>query len=341
MNELDELGELRGFRDEVPAPGPDRLAAGRARLLRESRRGRPRFRRPAARFVLAACAAVLVGAGGTVVALQGGSPPAGTRPVSATVFLERAAAAAERDTGRRPANDQWVYTKVFFDNDDRPRQARPRDRQEQWIRFDGLKSAYPPPIAGPGEQLKIVDNDYAETYGDDSEERTPAEWYDYLRGLPGEPSALLAAVYRRHDEYVREFGGVRFPQGRDQWVFSRLADYLARVPVVPPSTRAAVFRALGAVPGVQVRGGAVDALGRSGTAVVRTGADGVREEVVIATGSYAYLGVRMVTTVPKTFSPRPGLGAPKEFRRVTPAGEVLNDQALEASGIVDEPGARP
>ena len=39
-----------------------------------------------------------------------------------------------------------------------------------------------------------------------------------------EVRSLLAAVYRRHDEYVREFGGEPFPQGRDQWVFSRLAD---------------------------------------------------------------------------------------------------------------------
>lgn len=344
MNDLDELRELRAFRDAVPPPDPDRLASGRARLLRESRGGgrrrRSRLRSPAARLAVAAGAAVVIGAGGTVAALRDGSPPAETRPVSATVFLERAAAASEREPDRRPANDQWVYTKVSFDVGDHPPQARPADHFEQWVRFDGLKSAYPAPIADPGGGVKIVDNAYAETYGNDSEERTPAEWYDHLRDLPDDPPALLAAVYRRHDEYVRESGGEAFAQGRDQWVFWRLASYLERAPSVPPSARATIFRAIADIPGVEVRARAADALARPGAAVVRTGEDGVRVEVIIATGSYAYLGTRSVNTVPMTFPPPPG-GSGRPVRPAVPAGKVLNDRALAASGIVDEPGVLP
>ncbi|MFD0900718.1 CU044_5270 family protein [Actinomadura sediminis] len=344
MNDLEELDELRAFRGDVPEPGADRLAPGRERLLRAARggRSRPRFRLPAVRLAVAAGAAVAVGAAGTFAVVRDGPPPADVRPVSATVFLERAAEAAERAPDRRPADDQWVYTKVVFPPPKEARRARPAGHREQWVRFDGLKSAYAAPIAGPDEKLEIVDNDHQETYGTDSEERTPAEWYDYLRGLPSEPSALLAAVYRRHDAYVRETGGERFPQGRDQWVFWRLADYLSRGAVVPAAARATIYRAIARIPDVRVRRGVADAMGRSGTAVVRTGADDVREEVVIADGTYAYLGTRMVNTVLKTPPPFKGDGrGPGPPREPIRAGAVLSDHALAVSAVVDEPGVRP
>ncbi|MEU8800286.1 CU044_5270 family protein [Spirillospora sp. NPDC048819] len=333
---MNDLEELRAFRDEIGAPDRDRLAPGRERLMLAAtdprrmpnrRRTRVRRRMPVRRLGVAGAAVAALGAG-VMIALpdDGGPPPVTTRPASATVLLERAAQIVETRQDHRPADHQWVYTKVFHGRAD-PRAPEHEVHQETWTRFDGLKTAR---YANGGE-LKVDHENWAES-DEDSEERTPAQWYDYLRALPDDPSALVAEMRARAREYDAEMGGEGYRMGRDQWVFRRLTGFLANEPSIPGSGRAAVYRAIGKIPGVEIRKDAKDALGRPGVAVTRTGDNGIRDEFVLTAGSYRYLGTRAVATGDLTF---PGV------RRPVPAGTVMIDQALEASGLVDRPGRRP
>ncbi|MGP4023879.1 CU044_5270 family protein [Actinomadura sp. 3N407] len=349
---MNDLEELRAFRDEVRAPGRDRLAPGRERLLRSAagRRRTPVRRMPVRRLAVAGTAVAALGAGVVIVVPDGGGPPpVAARPVSATVFLERAAQIVETRPDHRPGDHQWVYTKVFHGRAD-PRAPEHEVHQESWTRFDGLKTAR----YSNGKELKVEDEDWVKT-NEDSEERTPAQWYDHLRALPGDPSALVTRMRARAREYDAEMRGEGYGQGLDQWVFRRLAGFLANEPSIPRSGRAAVYRAIGRLPGVQVRQGAKDALGRRGVAVTRTADDGIRDEVVLTAGSYRYLGMRVIAARELT-SPavrRPVIDQTREAsgvitagelpfpRRPVPAGTVMIDQALEASGVVGRPGQRP
>ncbi|MER6813901.1 CU044_5270 family protein [Spirillospora sp. NPDC000708] len=333
MNDLEELG---AFRAQVPEPGPERLAPGRDRLVREAR-SRRRVLVPAWRAGLAAGVAAAAAAAVAAVALDGtdsASPPVAARPVSATRILERAAETVAGRPDRRPAPHQWVYTRTYQAGmEGAPSAMR---HLESWVRFDGRETARYD--AGPGRKPRLV---VSRTVRDgDAEERSPAQWYDYLRALPDDPAALLAKIDQRAASYNAENGGRLYTgeDGRDQWVFGRLADFLGQGPSTPDSRRAAVFRALARIPGVQVKEGTRDALGRPGTTVSRTGRDGERLEFVLALGTYDYLGRRIVQAEEQRLPKLPGKrGGPEIIR----AGTVMNEQAVEVSAIVDGAGRRP
>jgi hypothetical protein len=336
MNDLDELRELRAFRGEVPAADRARLAPGRARLLREASKRRralrvPAWRVPAWRLAAAGTAVAMLGVPGVIAVVgdgppgDGGRPPTAAQPLGATAFTERAAQIIERRSDYRPGNHQWVYRKVFHGQAGR-RAPEYEVHQETWTRFDGLESAY---YTGPegAPKLKIEDEGYVNT-GGDSEERTPLQWNVYLPTLPKIPEQLLATMRAQAHKYAAETGaGERgFPEGRDQWVFRRLAGFLAHEVPMPEPARASIFRGIGQIPGVAVREDARDALGRPGVALVRTGEDGIRTEVVIASGSYTYLGRRDVTTT-NQYIPYPpektkSSAGPHLKPRLVPAGSV-------------------
>lgn len=360
MNDLDELRELRAFRGEVPAADRARLAPGRARLLREASRRRTvrlrtvrlrTWRVPAWRLAAAGTAVAMLGVPGVIAIVgdgppeDGGRPPTAAGPMSATAFLERAAEIIDRRSDHRPGNHQWVYRKVFHGFTD-PRAPEYEVHQETWTRFDGLQSAYYTGTEGAAPRLKLDDEGWMKT-DDGSEERTPAQWYNHLFALPKVPNGLLAETRRQADEYAAETGagGRGFPQGRDQWVFVHLAGLLSLEQSMPEPARAALYRAIAEIPGVGVREDARDALGRPGVALVRTGDDGIRTEVVIASATYAYLGRRDVNTKKQYIPYPPGKAespaGPRLKPRLVPAGKVLIDTALEETGIVDRPGQRP
>ncbi|GAA2150118.1 CU044_5270 family protein [Actinomadura napierensis] len=332
MNDLEEVG---AFRAQVPEPGRDRVAPGRERLVRAA--ARPRHRMPVWRVGLAVGTAAAGAAAVTAVVTGGGDPPppVATRPVSATQVLERAATATGARPDHRPGSHQWVYTRTFqAGQPDAPSFVQ---HMESWVRFDGLKTARYDQTPGKKPRLVVTD---VKPDGD-SEERSPAQWYDYLRALPGAPSALLARMDRRADAYNAEQHHRLFStaDGRDQWVFGRLVDFLGQGPSAPPSGRATIFRALAEIPGVQVKEGTKDAMGRAGTAVSRTGPDGMREEFVLASGTYDYLGRRFVAVKAQALAKRPAVrGGPSPVIR---AGTVADEQAVEVTTVVDRPGQRP
>ncbi|KAB2354136.1 CU044_5270 family protein [Actinomadura montaniterrae] len=331
---MNDLEEVRAFRAGVPEPGRDRLAPGRERLVRKARRSR--FRAPAWRVGLAAGVAVAGSAAAAAVVMDRGDPappPIAARPVSATQVLERAAKTVAGRPDHRPAPNQWVYTRTYQAG----QKGAPSFMQhlESWVRFDGRKSARYSGVPGKRPHLEVTS---VERDGD-SEERSPAQWYDYLRALPDDASALLAAIDRRAESYNAEAHGRLYSteDGRDQWVFGRLVDFLGQGPSTPQSRRATIFRALALIPGVQVKEGTKDALGRPGITVSRTGPDGTREEFVLADGTYDYRGTRTVEVVDRRLPTLPGKRGPEIIR----AGTVLNEQAVEATAVVDRPGQRP
>ncbi|MWA00788.1 hypothetical protein F8568_010435 [Actinomadura sp. LD22] len=352
---MNDLEELAAFRAQVREPDTDRLANGRDRLVREAlgqngpatggrrsseARDRRRLRFPKWQIGLAAGVAVAGAAAVAAVALNGedsAPAPIAARPVSATQILERAAKTVASRPDQRPAPNQWVYTRTYqVMQKNAPSSLR---HKEEWVRFDGRESAAYD--ARPGKKPRLI---VSQTKPDgDSEERSPSQWYDYLRALPHDPSALLAKIDQRAKTYNAENGGRLYTgqDGRDQWVFGRLADFLGLGPSTPPSGRAAIFRALARIPGVQVKEGTKDALGRPGTTVSRTGPDGTREEFVLAPGTYDYRGRRIVATKARHLPNPPGVRVRGGDAPDIPAGSALGDQAVEVAAIVDRAGQRP
>ncbi|GAA3216693.1 CU044_5270 family protein [Actinocorallia longicatena] len=344
MNDIDQV---RAFRAEVPLADRGGLAPGRALLLAEAARPAPRLR-PAWRLGLAATAAAAVLAAGIVVLGDAGTD--GMRPVSVGRFLESAAAAAEKEPDVRPGPHQWLYTKVYQPQGEHlPEWTH---HTESWQRFDGLKTATRDPGPDDSGKLRIRDEKWVK-HNTDSEERTPTQWYDYFRTLPRDPAALLAFMTKRADSYMAEWKQT-FPSAdeRDQWVFRRLSGFLDDGATLPKSMRATIYRAVAKIPGVTVKEGTADSLGRPGISVIRTSASPGRhaEEFILAKGTYSYLGWRVVATADHTLpapavkaghaspSPSPGGTAPDLTIK---AGTVLADQSLEASGLVPAPGDRP
>ncbi|MFG2014994.1 CU044_5270 family protein [Actinomadura geliboluensis] len=354
MNDIEE--RVRAFRDEIAEPDAERLAPGRARLVaaasgrRSGKRSGPRV--PAWRLAAAGTAVAVLGVPAAIAVLDdgparngGGRPSVSATPVGAAAFLEGAAREIEQRFDYRPGNHQWVYTKVFHAGAD-PRVPEYEVQRETWVRFDGLKSAGYTMGADGKRKLEIEDEGWVKTEPD-GEERTPAQWYDYLRTLPKTPEEQLSELRKQADAYAaqRGMGKAGFRQGRDQWVFARLGHYLSLEQSMPEPARGAIFRTIALIPGVEIRQGVRDALGRPGVGLARTGGDGVRTEFVLDPGSYAYLGMRLVNvkaqTLPYSLGKSTPTSRPLLKPKHVPAGKVLVDTALEATGMVQRPGQRP
>lgn len=354
MNDIEE--RVRAFRDEIAAPDAERLAPGRARLVaaasgrRSGRRSGPRV--PAWRLAAAGTAVAVLGVPAAIAVLDdgpprpgSGPPPVSATPVSAAAFLEGAAGEIEQRFDYRPGNHQWVYTKLFHAGAD-PRAPQYAVQRETWTRFDGLQSAGYAAQAGGKPKLEIRDEGWVRTEPD-GEERSPAQWYDYLRTLSKTPAEQLSELRKQADEDAAKkgLGKTGFRQGRDQWVFTRLGSYLSLEQSMPEPARGAIFRTIARIPGIGIRPDARDALGRPGVGITRTGGDGVRTEFLLDPDSYAYLGMRLVNvkaqTLPFELGKAGQTSRPALTPRHVPAGKVLMDTALEVTSMVQRPGQRP
>jgi hypothetical protein len=223
MNELDLV---RTVLDEVPEPAPAQLAAGRARLLaatttagsggprRKHRRARlwPTQRRlllPASLTAVAAAALAVI----LAVTLTGGPAtrhPTGTGITQSASLVAKVLGTAARVVASEPATEpssgQWFYYRSVNKSTGQRTQTT-----EEWITFDGMKSAYYNTGASYYDQKRhryvkhgqlIVDTETgapaiapgtgALAAFDDN--ITPLTSYNALAALPENPSALLAAV---------------------------------------------------------------------------------------------------------------------------------------------------
>jgi hypothetical protein len=128
----------------------------------------------------------------------------------------------------------------------------------------------------------------------------------YLGGLPTDTGALLGLLASKGE-------GDRADR---QW--SAASDLIDRP--APPKVRAALYRAIAEIPGVRLRADGVDAAGRHGVAITRTG-DGIRDELVFDRATHRFLGTRTVIA---------GKGNP-----FGPPGTTTQSSALMKTAIVD------
>lgn len=302
-DDRDEVARLLPELAEVDLPG------GRQRQLQEflmseiqrdrresvgaARRAQRRFLFATAGLAAAAVAAVAVGTG----ALHTGSVPADTTPQhaaqnppskhAAAPAFELAAqhAAAQPYTPPRP--DQWVYVKDQKSNPGSIAKDKGQQRDETtevWLSVDGSKMAEWNPNTGKFDTW-TQDNGYPEAVA-----------------LPTDPGKLLDAV---RGQLQDDAGGLPAP-GRssddmDDLLFGRLAMILEGN-VLPPRVAAALWRAIGMVPGATQEAGTVMVNGRPVVAVGRVQEGWRFEQLLLDAGTHEFVGYRSVAAKDHTFT---------------------------------------
>ena len=374
MNELDQLRE---FRAEIPYPERPRLSPGRSRLLSAARRPRRRFTATRRSSLLlpaaaAAAAAVVVAAGLTGYALSTGTAPAprpkalpsrSTPPsqavLAARVLRDASAAASRVPPKTTPSPGQWIYSKLVGYE-----YRQGSSASENWITFDGTKSAYyegpggpitehTSPVAPPAD----ITSDPLAAFNTDA---TPQTAYYALASLPEAPGQLLAAL----DKVVEAAGGANLvagnpvagqtPKNKGQLEFDYLSLLLwnaAGGVGAPAKAEAAAFRAMAAIPGVTVQQGITDA---AGNAAIGVSGDGGYDQLLLDPVSYQVTGLRQLSNGigPKMAAPSPQqlAGYPKAMQQQisrklkNPAGPrkgtILQSLAYAKVSEVSGPGVK-
>jgi hypothetical protein len=292
MNELDLV---RTVLDEVPEPSSAQLAAGRVRLLAAAAAGPggPRQKiRPSRRLLLpvsltAVAAAALAG---ILAVTLPGSPatrhPTGTgtgtgttQPVSLVAkVLGTAARVVASEPATEPSPGQWFYYRSVDTSTGQGTQTT-----EEWITFDGTKTAYYNTDASYYDQKRhqyvkhgqlIVHTETGApairpgtgALAAFDTNITPQTSYNAMAALPESPSALLAAV---DAELAKAWAGQNYfgvtgtattkPQREFAWLGLLLWNAYA---AAPPSALSAVYQAIATIPGVSIDEQVTDAAGR-------------------------------------------------------------------------------
>ncbi|GIG85881.1 CU044_5270 family protein [Plantactinospora endophytica] len=284
---MDDLRLLQQVGQEIPLATPDQLAPARDRLLavltatppapttirRDARRGwRFVFGGVAAAGVAAAIVSVLVLAPDQV----GGDVPAAR--AEASQVLRNAAAAALRLPDTTPRPDQFIYT----------RSQQGRELRESWLSVDGTRNGLVRTASGGGGGKEAVipgcrNGRAAVVKGNNvlpgrTEPCTPAP--GYRADMPTDAAAMGAYLTEHRNGKVDSVNSA----GKDVYYFA--SGYLR------PQSRAALYEAAAAVPGLRAVENVTDGAGRSGIGIAwpSTGRSG---EVVLVFDpkSYAFLGV--------------------------------------------------
>jgi hypothetical protein len=323
MNDLDEL---RQFRSELPYPERTRLTPGRSRLLAAARRPpRRRFAvtrlnsRPILLTATAAATAVAVAAGLTGYALSPGGTPAGhpsaaprtapkrstsvSQAVLAARVLRDASAVASRVAPKAtPAPGQWIYSRLV----QYEYQPKGVTSNENWITFDGTKSAYYETTGGPlvvhtspTAPPADITSDPLVAFNTDA---IPETAYYALASLPAAPRQLLAKVGAAAEAVgaANLVAGTpvasHAPRSEGQLEFDYLTLLLwnaAGGVGAPPAAEAAAFRAMAAIPGVTVEQGITDAANEPAIGVSD---DGGYDQILLDPVSYQVIGLLQRST---------------------------------------------
>ena len=182
---------------------------------------------------------------------------------------------------------------------------------------------------GEPSTFQIGFGDYIATVG--------GEWFGYaeLQELPDSATVLLSLL----DKYYRVAtgDGGRAAGEKIQWMITQ-ATNLITMPV-PPAVRAAAYRLLAALPGIENLGLASDSSGRSGLALAlpaqTSGALGsVREELLVNPQSDSILAIEQVVVTPSTEARAAGLkpGSVVDYTTITGIGWSDGPIALPNSG---------
>ncbi|HZR49570.1 MAG TPA: CU044_5270 family protein [Streptosporangiaceae bacterium] len=335
MNDLDMV---RAVLDDVPEPAPARLAAGRARLLAAATTGGG-TRRPNRRVLLPAALTAAAAAVAAILAVAlAGAPAAGPvtalgTPQSASLVAKVLGTAA-RVVAARPVTEprpgQWFYYRSV---DSATGQSTQTD--DEWITFDGSKSAY----FGPGGQLTTHIGPVPRIKGTDAlaafdTSITPLTSYNALAALPASPRALLAAV---DAELARAWSGQDYfgvtgkattkPQREFAWLGLLLWNAYA---AAPPPAVAAVYQAIATIPGVSVDQHVTDAAGRSAIGVTD---DQGQTEILLNPATYQPIGLIVRSAGAKLAKPAPGYSLSSTGALASPVPMVTHTYGPQTSSI--------
>ena len=267
---MNELEILRDFCAEEAPPGPERLAAVRARVVAgfdaaPLSHGRQRRRfgvsYPALAGVVAALAAAVATAALIITWGAGGAGSAsGPVRLEAAVVLHRAALAAL--SAPVPGTRQFIYAQFATRLDTGTGQSAHRPdllRGKEWVSVTGTQPTTMSATSCPGTPAaactsRLQPGFYTFTYAD-------------LQRLPTAPSALLDYLYR---EQSRSCPGADATVSRAELQWAAIYSIMTDVPVLPPRFGAALFTAAAEIPGVMVIRNVTTAAGQPGIAVART-----------------------------------------------------------------------
>nr|WP_249416819.1 CU044_5270 family protein [Streptomyces sp. TS71-3] len=298
------------------------LSARTPPARRRRRLPRPVVVLPAVSMALAGALVITFSGGhGSAPAAGSTTPPA--RVTSASVTLDRIAAAA-METGATPVDDgQFVYVESLLRENtgdfDGPVRLGAPHKQEVWTaqsqgsvtRTGWIRETGKDAIM-PGEQLPI-ESSHPVRAGIDH------PTYTWLASLPTDPGALLKLLYAQ----------TRVEKGdsRDQAVFGTVGDLL-RSTIMPPETASALYKAVEGIPGVTQLPDAVDAAGRHGIGITREDAGSATRDVwIFDKHTLAYLGSRSYIT--------------KDKAEGGTTDTLYGIDAVVERAVVDRPGEEP
>ncbi len=334
MRELEFVHDLRAA---TPAPTPDRLAAGRERLMASIVAGPTGARRRRLKLRVIRTALIAGAAAAAAVVLAGGIRGTTAHPCAQGSFqvslagqvLHAAALNAISQRAATPRPTQWIYTKAVSYS-----LGGGRTSSDSWVRFDGREDAY-----YQDGQLIV----HPTTGGDPSAASplslflanpTPSTSRRALACLPENPARLLATVANNVSPSSIAGSGwdsINRQPSRAQLEFGFLADLLWNsAESAPPRAEAAAFHAMAAIPGVEARRGITDALGRPAIALSIAG---VGQQLLLAPKTYQVAGER-------TVSNGNWPAAPKTRAHTIAKNEVVQSIAWARIEFVRAPGAR-
>jgi hypothetical protein len=336
---------LAGFREETTGPDPAVLAAARRRLVAralapERSAGGWARRRPAVRIGVATGAVGAVAAGILLVPQLLPDPPS----AAAVELLGRAADAAGRSApGPLPGPGDVLYTYGISSQVNGLSGDLPVFREhpehvchglyERWTPVDGRdrplgrnvegvtgESARDPRAPATADPLCSFDEfTFEPEPGVEGEGSWQSPDRTFVGTLPVDARALHDRA--RSDAVAHGYADT------DGGTLTLLRDLaVSGSPEVGPALRAALFRAIALVPGVDTAGTATTLLGDTGSVVARTDVDGFRQELVFDPDTGTVLGEREIAVA----SSVPGVQN----------GTVYSESATRA-GIVGEVGERP
>ncbi|MET8111357.1 CU044_5270 family protein [Streptomyces prasinus] len=211
---------------------------------------------------------------------------------SASVTLDRIAAAAMKTDATPVKDGQFVYVERLIRGNtgsfDGPVRLGALHEQEVWTAQD------PGPVTRTGWMRETGEDAVMPGQMVPVESAEPVRagvdhpTYAWLASLPTDPDALLELLSSRI--------GVADGDSRDQAVFGRIGDLLSST-VMPPATASALYRAVERIPGVTQVPDAVDAAGRHGIGITREDAGSASRDVwIFDKDTLAYLGSRSYIT---------------------------------------------
>ncbi|WNF27245.1 hypothetical protein RI138_10570 [Streptomyces sp. C11-1] len=337
---MDEIGEVRRFRAEIPEFDDARLAPIHRRMRAEIAGARPRRIAACSRgrfsMVGAVASVVAVAVLSTLVLRHEDTPPAAPEPRSQPWVYQE----VRWDTwqcGTGASTDGYSEVGSFnLSPASRTCRAVPaaQQRKDKWIRYDGSALATPDESTSRPDDVDVWEGNYQAGW----QMLSPGGAHDLVAQLPVDPSAALNLI-RARSAPTRFAGALRLTQ--DQRDFAEVVGVLSAAPDVPEHKARTLYDVIrklaGATEPVQVTDGVgrnVLAVGVNGT--YRDNSDERNSmQVLLDPDSFAYRGVRYVAGLDYY------VGGKSSGGPFVPKGTVLATATRASTALVDRAGERP